>query len=85
MTKKEAIKVVEKHLSRPKYRPKKYRLRVIARASRQEDDWWYICVRPGRGGDIRPYDYYDILAQVEREIEDEENMNIALVPVAAGD
>jgi len=84
MTKEEAIKVVEKHLSRPKYRPKKYRLRVIARASRQEDDWWYICVRPS-SSNIRLYDYYDILAQVEREIEDEENMNIALVPVAAGD
>jgi hypothetical protein len=82
MTKQEAIRIVEKYLSKRKHQPTKYKLHVVPRACRQEDDWWYICVRPGRK-DVRPYDYYDIMAQVEREIQDEEEMNIALVPVPA--
>jgi hypothetical protein len=82
MTKQEAIKIVEKYLSKPKYRAAKYKLRVVPEACRQEDDWWYICVRAGRKN-VRPYDYYDIMAQIEREIEDEKEVNILLVPVAA--
>ena len=81
MTKDEAINLVRKHLDQ--HQPKDYRLHVFEEATRFEDDWWIVAVGPDRT-DIRRYDYYDILAQVEREIEDEEEANISLMPPPSG-
>lgn len=81
MTKQEAIHLVEQHLAA--HQPADYRLKVLADATRRDDDWWYVAVQADREG-VRNYAYYDVLAQVEREIEDEhEDVNIVLVPVAA--
>ena len=77
----QAMALVREHLDR--HQPANYRLQLVSESSRVEDDWFYVCVRPDQSN-IRAYDYYDVLAQVEREIEDEHpDVNILLVPVAA--
>ncbi|QNN25258.1 hypothetical protein HED60_24250 [Planctomycetales bacterium ZRK34] len=81
MNQQQAIQLVEQHLNR--HQPKEYRLHVIPGATRNEDDWWYVCVGPDRDN-IRRYDYYDVLAQISREIEDEDDVNITLLPPPSG-
>jgi hypothetical protein len=81
MTKDEAIGLVRERLER--HQPDSYRVVVVPDASYQEGDWWYIGVKPTRD-DIRRYDYYDVMAQVSREIEDETQANITLVPPPSG-
>lgn len=81
MTPKESAVDLVTRLLKPR-QPSGYKLRVVPEASRLDDDWWYVCVQPDRD-DVRNYDYYDILAQVEQEIEDEHDVNVLLVPVAA--
>jgi uncharacterized protein (UPF0332 family) len=81
MTKKAAIQLVEKYLQR--HPPKEgYNLHVDVRSSHEEDGWWIISVGADREM-IRPYDFYDILAQVEREVQDERNAPIAVYPAPA--
>ena len=81
MTKEQAIELVQRHLNR--HQPPDYRLQVVESAIRHENDWWYVGVGPDRA-DVRRYDYYDRLAQVERELDDEENANISLMPPPSG-
>jgi hypothetical protein len=82
MTKEQAIQLVEKHLA--KHQTKDYRLKVVPSAITPDDDGWLIGVGPDRTG-IRRYDYYDVLTQVEQEIEDEnENAHISLMPPPSG-
>ena len=82
MTRDEAIKLVNRHLA--EHQPGDYHLNVVPEAIRQDDDWWYITIQPDRE-DVPRYDYYNILAVVEREIQDEnDDFNILLVPVASG-
>lgn len=76
-----AIAVVRKYLAN--HQPGEYALDVVPEASYLEQEWWHICVAPDREG-IRRYSYYDVLAQVEREIEDEEQVNITLMPPPSG-
>ena len=51
---------------------------VVAKAVRHDGNWWYVPVRPN--AEPRTYQYYDILADVETEIVDNEHINILLVP-----
>lgn len=81
MNKEQAIKLVQEQLNQ--HQPAEYRLEVDASSTRMEDDWWFVGVRPSRR-DIRRYDYYDIMAQVSREIEDATGENITLVPPPSG-
>jgi len=81
MTRDEAVNLVREYLDR--HQPDGYRLDVIPDASREEDGWWVIAVGPDRP-DIRRYSFYDLLAQTEREIEDEREANISLVPPPSG-
>jgi hypothetical protein len=60
--------------------PRDYRLEVLPDGTRQEDDWWYVLVRPNRD-DVRAYDYYDRLAEAEVALRDEQDVNVLLVPV----
>ena len=42
-------------------------------------DWWYVPVR-AIPGPPKTFEYYTVLAEVEGEIEDGEDLNILLVP-----
>ena len=64
-----------------KHRRPGWTLELLDAGIRQEDDWWYIPVRPGNET-RRTVEYYDILAQVEGELQDEMHLNVLLVPVA---
>ena len=82
MTREQAIELVQQHLGR--HMPADYTIDIVNEAVRQDDDWWYITVKPSKS-DVKRYDYYNVLAEVEREIQDEnESNNILLVPVASG-
>ncbi len=54
-------------------------LRVEDRDYKLEEDWLYVCVYPAGGG-IRPYDYAEILSDIERELRDEDADNVLIVP-----
>lgn len=82
MTEQQAISLVEEHLSR--HQPRDYKIEVVPGTARQDDGWWYIAVQPDKEN-IPRYDYYNVLAIVEREIQDrDETFNTLLVPAAAG-
>ena len=66
---------LEKH-SRPGWN-----IELLDAQVRQEDDWWYVPVRPGNQT-RRGVEYYDILAEVEGELQDELHLNVLLVPTA---
>ena len=61
------------------HQPVNYRLEVLDDGLREEDEWWYVLVRPDRD-DVRAYDYYSRLAEAEISLRDEENLNVLLVP-----
>jgi len=61
-----------------------WRVQVLKDDIRLDDAWWYVPVRP----DVetqRTIQYYDLLAEVEEELQDEDNLNILLVPVSSED
>ena len=80
ISKDEALKLVRERLDA--HQPREYRLDVVPDQTHEEDGWWIVSVAASRN-DIRRYDYYDILAQVEREIEDATNAQISLIPAHA--
>ena len=49
---------------------------------RHEDDWWHVPVYPD-SPILEQWRYYEFLASVEEQIEDQNELNILLVPVAA--
>lgn len=71
----EIIALVERYLE--PYQPKDYRLNVVG--LRRDDDYFYVVVQPTRD-DIRVYDYYNTLAEVETELEERENVNVPVLP-----
>jgi len=74
----EICSMVESYLE-PR-QPKSYHLDVVPQGSRQDDDWWYILVRPDKEG-VNAFDYARILAETEQELQDNENVKVLLVPV----
>ncbi len=56
-----------------------WRVEVLKEEIHRENDWWYVPVRPDQETQ-RTIQYYDLLAEVESELQDEENLNILLVP-----
>ena len=60
--------------------PSDYTLEVYADGVRQEDDWWYVTVKPDRDG-VRSHDYAELLTEVEEQIRREKQLNVLLVPV----
>lgn len=65
-----------------KRQPPGYRLQVQANGILQEDDWYRVIVQSDR--DVRTYDFYDVLSEAEAELQDQEHLNVLLVP-AVGD
>ena len=63
------------------HQPSDYRLNTVG--LRRDGDYYYVVVQPSRE-DIRSYDYYNILAEVEGEIEEQKKVNILLVPALPG-
>ena len=59
------------------------KLEVPEHEPRHDGDWYYVIVEPA-SADVRAYDYYDILAQLEAKIEEQEGTNVLLVPVMPG-
>lgn len=62
------------------HQPPNYHLDVLPDGVRQEEDWWYVLVRPDREN-VRAYDYYARLAEAEVTLRDDEGVNVLLVPV----
>ena len=63
------------------HQPSNYRLNIVG--MRRDGEYYYVVVQPSRD-DIRSYDYYNILAEVEDEIELHEKVNVLLVPALPG-
>jgi hypothetical protein len=80
MTIPEIIQLVERYLQNK--RVGGIALHASQEGARQEGKWWYVSVRPEQEPAKR-YEYYEVLADVETEIEDKENITVLLVPVAA--
>ena len=57
------------------------RVEVVARWVYYEDNWWNVPVR-WNSPLPRTYEYYCILADVESEIAENENLDVMLVPSA---
>ena len=57
-------------------------LDVIEPSIRKEEFWWYVPVRPSTEPRKR-YEYYEILADVEAELEENEQLKVLLAPVPA--
>ena len=86
MTCDDVVKLVEEKLKEyvKKSGNRDFDINVDANFARQEDDWWYIPVRHNK--DLpQTYAYYDILADVEFDLQETDNLNILLVPTALDD
>jgi hypothetical protein len=64
------------------YHPEGATLEVIEPAIRKEEHWWYVPVRPSAEPTKR-YQYYEILADVEAELEESEQLKVLLAPIPA--
>ena len=62
-----------------KRQPRDYRIEVDVNSVLHEDDWYQVLVKTS--GDVRTYEFYDVLAQAEGELQDEQGLHILLVPV----
>jgi hypothetical protein len=60
--------------------PQGYRIDVDPSSVLRDDDWYQVLVRTPN--DVRTYEFYDVLAEAEAELQDERGLNILLVPVA---
>ena len=77
MKKAEVICAVQGCLKR--YKSKKWPLEMLEEGIRREDGWWFVPVRPGQKRE-RGFEYYDLVARIEEELQDEKDLNIALMP-----
>ena len=55
-------------------------LDVVLDGIRQDQDWWYVPVRPSSEPTKR-YEYYEALAKAETELQKSEGLTVLLVPV----
>ena len=57
-------------------------LAVLASGIRHEQEWWYVPIVPDREP-ARRYEYYETLAEVERELQQQENLTVLFVPTTS--
>jgi len=69
-------KLVQQALDRRQ--PTGYRVEVEPGAVLQDDGWYHVVVRAEN--DVRTYDFYNVLAEAEAELQDEAKHRILLVP-----
>ncbi len=56
-------------------------IHIYEKSLRQKDDGsWVVPVYPSRN-DVRTYQYYDIVAEVEEELQEQEHLDLFFVPV----
>ena len=77
---KRLIELVRQYLEPHQPADGSYRLEVVPEAIQQEDDWYYIVVRPSRE-DVRSYDYNARLVEAEIDLQVKEGKKVLLVPL----
>lgn len=73
----QVIDAVRRHLSGK--HPGGAILEVVPEGIRQDREWWYVPVRPSIRLTKR-FEYYEVLAEVESELQKTENLTILLLP-----
>ena len=63
-----------------RHQPSGYRIVADPQSVVQDDEWYQVLVTTP--GDVRTYAFYDMLAEAEAELQDEQGLKILLVPVA---
>ena len=77
MNSQEILDLVSKHLAGARFADVK--MHVEEDAIRQDGDWWYVPLKPVKEFPRRDQ-YYAFLADLEEEIDVQENVNVLLVP-----
>ena len=70
------IKLVQGALDRRQ--PRNYRVHLQPDGVLQDDGWYQVVVVAD--SDVRTYDFYDVLAETEAELQDQHHLNVLLVP-----
>jgi hypothetical protein len=73
------IEAVQRHIQ--DRRPGGVTLEVLPGGVRQDHDWWYVSIRPS-ANPPRRYEYYETLADVEKELEKLDHLTVLLIPTA---
>ncbi len=79
MTESQIADVVRRHLAGGTFAG--LGMSVLDDGVRQDGDWWYVPVTPSDSF-TRTDQYYAVLGDLEQEIEDQDGLNILLVPTA---
>ena len=77
MTPEEVAEIVRHYLA--DRHPDGVTLDVLVSGIRHEQEWWYVPVVPDREP-ARRYEYYETLGDVERELQQQENITVLFVP-----
>ena len=62
------------------HRPGGVTLEVVPEGLRRQDEYWYVPVRPS-AQPPKTYEYYEVLAEVESALEENEQLQVLLVPI----
>jgi hypothetical protein len=57
-------------------------LEVLEQGIRHEHDWWYVPIRPSVEP-VKRYEYYEALAEVEKDLVVSDHLTVLLVPTAS--
>ncbi|MDQ2688368.1 MAG: hypothetical protein M3Y28_10940 [Armatimonadota bacterium] len=79
MSEKDVVELVGRYLKNK--HPGGATLEAIPQGVRHEQDWWYVPVRPSLEP-ARRYEYYEVLADVETDMETHEHLTVLLVPTS---
>ena len=79
MTREDIIRIVREHLER--HPLDGISLTVLDDLVRADNEWWHVPVQPSRQPKST-IPYYDVLATVEEEILEDEDVDVLLVPTA---
>jgi len=77
MTEQQMEQIIQEHLQDL---PRVLEVELVASSVRQEGTWWTAAVQ-ARHEPPRAWRYYEILADIETEIEDKHGVKLMLVPV----
>jgi hypothetical protein len=80
MSKEQVAELVRERLR--EFRPGGVTLSVVEEKIRLENDCWRVPVRPSKEPP-RAFEYYDVLAEVESQLSEQEDLNVWLVPTAS--
>ena len=75
---KSVAEAVRKHIAR--HRPGGASLEVVDGGVRKKQYWWEVPIRPSKEPK-KLYEYYEALADIEDEVEEQEHVRVFLVPM----